>query len=60
MEPATRLDLAMVNANEREYVTRDYTRASQVLAAIGLRILQQEGNDEPDAGLRSGVDRRSD
>ena len=45
----------MVNAEEVEVEVRDYTRASKVLITIGLRILE-EGNDEPDPGLRPSVD----
>jgi hypothetical protein len=45
----------MVSDAEPEFVARDYTRASKVLIAISLRILNQEEHDEPDPGLRPSV-----
>jgi hypothetical protein len=45
----------MVSAEDFDDVVRDYTRASKVLIAIGLRILEEE-EDEPDPGLRPSVD----
>jgi hypothetical protein len=45
----------MVSAEEFEVVVRDYARASKVLIAIGLRILEEEEHDEPDTGLRPSV-----
>ena len=56
MEAPTNQDLAMVNLAEPEFVERDYTRASKVLIAISLRILEREEHDEPDPGLRPSVD----
>ncbi len=56
MDPSPDQDLAMVSAEVVQVVTRDYSRAAQVLVAIGLRILGEEGHDEPDPGLREGVD----
>lgn len=55
LAPTTGLDLAMVSAEEFEDEVRDYTRASRVLIAIGLRILEKE-NNEPDPGLRPSID----
>jgi hypothetical protein len=46
----------MVNVEVEEIITRDYSRAAQVLIAIGLRILEEEEHNEPDPGLREGVD----
>jgi hypothetical protein len=46
----------MVNVEAEEIIERDYSRAALVLIAIGLRILEEEGSDEPDPGLREGVD----
>lgn len=45
----------MVSAEPFENVVRDYTRAAEVLIAIGLRILEEEC-DEPDPGLRPSFD----
>jgi hypothetical protein len=50
------MDMAMVIPSDDEDVVRDYTNASKVLIAIGLRILEEEGRDEPDGGIRPGVD----
>ena len=44
-----------MNVEVEDIITRDYTRAAQVLVAIGLRILEEEERDEPDPGLREGV-----
>jgi hypothetical protein len=46
----------MVNVEVEEIITLDYSRAAQVLIAIGLRILKEEEHNEPDPGLREGVD----
>jgi hypothetical protein len=46
----------MVSVEVEEIITRDYARAAVVLIAIGLRILEEEASDEPDPGLREGVD----
>lgn len=46
----------MVSVEVEQVITRDYSRAAQVLVAIGLRILKEEGHNEPDPGLREGVD----
>jgi hypothetical protein len=46
----------MVNVEIEEIITRDYSRAARVLIAIGLRILEEEERDEPDPGLREGID----
>lgn len=46
----------MVNPDVAEDVVRDYTNASKVLIAIGLRILEEEERDEPNSGIRPGVD----
>jgi hypothetical protein len=45
----------MVDRDNDEVVERDYTRASQVLIAIGLRILEEEENVEANSGLRPRV-----
>ena len=45
----------MVSEREFESVERDYGRAAQVLIEIGLRILDEEGPNEPDSGLRPSV-----
>lgn len=48
----------MVNIKSEEIVVRDYSRVAKVLIAIGLRILEneKESDDEPDSGLRAGID----
>jgi hypothetical protein len=49
----------MVIAESNQDVTRDYSRSAQVLIAIQLRLLaidQGEERDEPDPGLRPGID----
>jgi hypothetical protein len=45
----------MVSVEVEEIITRDYSRAAQVLVAIGLRILEEEERDESDPGLREGI-----
>lgn len=47
----------MVTVDDDQVVVRDYTRASQVLIAIQLRLLEEEReeSDEPNAGLRASV-----
>lgn len=47
----------MVNVEVDEVVVRDYTRTSQILIAIQLRLLEEdrEESDEPDPGLRASV-----
>jgi hypothetical protein len=46
----------MVSVDPDNDVVRNYTNASKVLIAIGLRILEEEENDAPDPGLCAGVD----
>jgi hypothetical protein len=47
----------MVSVDVEPVVVRDYSRASQVLIAIQLRLLEEdrEESDEPDPGLRPSV-----
>ncbi len=50
----------MVSVESDQMATRDYTRAAKVLIAIQLRLLvndeREENTDEPDLGLRPGID----
>jgi hypothetical protein len=46
----------MVNVQRTDEVVRDYTNASKVLIAIGLRILEEEeDDDEAEPGLRPSL-----
>jgi hypothetical protein len=50
----------MVSASAEWMPQRDLTRVAKVLIAIQLRLLEsrqrEENEDEPDSGLRAGID----